>query len=768
MLKFLQVKAIPLLFGLCIIVCSMYNYDRDRIVLLAVVAAFIEIAVYAFYDFIAEKKPLLRYVSIIGSFIIICTVLGYAVGKGNVDDTLDFMIWFLSPQSVVEYSARYVAAFFVGISFFITSTVYYFTQIRYRIFVSFLLMMIPFAIFAKEYSPMPLPLMTALLISYFAVMVHCRQCVVNYKTTKVKVVNSKGHKRTKYVQSPENKNQKTLMNVLYKKSVGYFLGAITVFALIVPKPDIKANRDFFESILQASEFSRYMLSQLGGFSDTASSIAFMSTNEETVLFNINASEDLNLRAASYSSYSGASWHTEEIDNVGYRDWEESAEYLNPIILYGAVDEACEISSDFAQKYGLEDFTELPKPQSFKRNMMVTPQNFAANYVLSPLNTYKSDFTYGNAKSAQTETGVLIKDTTVNSPYTTYYYSQNAAVSSARGELLLKKMNSEIWEEFLLELREVLPESSDYKTDIVKYMLDYRNAQDFKSKYGNTEISDKVVKLAEKITDGLESDYEKACAIENYFYENGYAYSTEYIQPSNSNYEYFLLKGRVGACFDYATSMVMLAQAVGLPARFVQGFMMSDFNDSSMNGTYREYSITTKDAHAFPEVYISGYGWIGFEPTMSDVTYEGAVKYNYTLMVFMALITLLLIVFAIIGYYVILPYILEKLFKKKLAKADPGSAVKMTVQRIIKLLKLDESITAGEIAEILNRCYSVNFAEISASFDSVVYGGIACSEENKNDAMRSYIAFYENYIRVNKEERRQRRIDKKNAREAKKK
>ncbi len=56
-------------------------------------------------------------------------------------------------------------------------------------------------------------------------------------------------------------------------------------------------------------------------------------------------------------------------------------------------------------------------------------------------------------------------------------------------------------------------------------------------------------------------------------------------------------------------MVVLARAAGLPSRLVIGFV---------GGTYdfaqARYVVTQADAHAWPEIYFPGYGWIEFEPT----------------------------------------------------------------------------------------------------------------------------------------------------------
>ncbi len=55
-------------------------------------------------------------------------------------------------------------------------------------------------------------------------------------------------------------------------------------------------------------------------------------------------------------------------------------------------------------------------------------------------------------------------------------------------------------------------------------------------------------------------------------------------------------------------MVVLARAVGLPARLGVGFLQQPADE---NGAQ---TIRQIDAHSWAEVYFAGYGWVEFEPT----------------------------------------------------------------------------------------------------------------------------------------------------------
>lgn len=71
---------------------------------------------------------------------------------------------------------------------------------------------------------------------------------------------------------------------------------------------------------------------------------------------------------------------------------------------------------------------------------------------------------------------------------------------------------------------------------------------------------------------------------------------------------FLLKTRRGFCQQFASAMAVMARIAGLPSRVAVGFTRGQ------PGPNHTFVITTRDAHAWPEIYFSGYGWLPFEPT----------------------------------------------------------------------------------------------------------------------------------------------------------
>lgn len=81
---------------------------------------------------------------------------------------------------------------------------------------------------------------------------------------------------------------------------------------------------------------------------------------------------------------------------------------------------------------------------------------------------------------------------------------------------------------------------------------------------------------------------------------------------------FLTTARNGYCVQYATAGSLMLRYVGIPTRYVDGYIASDFSYSGGKYTGTVYD---RNAHAWIEVYVSGYGWMTFEmtaPMMSGI------------------------------------------------------------------------------------------------------------------------------------------------------
>ncbi|MFA9406834.1 MAG: DUF3488 and DUF4129 domain-containing transglutaminase family protein [Anaerolineales bacterium] len=131
------------------------------------------------------------------------------------------------------------------------------------------------------------------------------------------------------------------------------------------------------------------------------------------------------------------------------------------------------------------------------------------------------------------------------------------------------------------------------------------------------IPTRIFNLAERITQGLESPYEKALQIESYLRLN-YPYNLDVPPPAEGKdiVEYFLYESEGGFCSYYATAMVVMLRSIDIPSRVVSGFAMGNFDHDL--GAYR---VRERDAHAWVEVYFPEIGWVEFEPTANRATFQ---------------------------------------------------------------------------------------------------------------------------------------------------
>jgi transglutaminase-like putative cysteine protease len=73
-----------------------------------------------------------------------------------------------------------------------------------------------------------------------------------------------------------------------------------------------------------------------------------------------------------------------------------------------------------------------------------------------------------------------------------------------------------------------------------------------------------------------------------------------------------LRTKQGYCVQFASAMVMMARADGIPARMAIGFL-----PGSVVGNV--YTVRAADAHAWPELFFPRLGWVRFEPTPGSRT-----------------------------------------------------------------------------------------------------------------------------------------------------
>ncbi len=713
---------ISLLLSVSIVSSCMYIYCPESILILTAAIFVIQALVFSFYSYIAEKSMLMRFISVVGSFVGICGLVVIAIQTGQNKNSIDFFVWFLSPQALVTFSPSYIAATFIVINFFISSTIYYFSAVRYRISMTFLITLIPFAFYRKEGNGVPVFYAFLLLVLYVTLMIHCRNM-----SSKLK--------------------QKLIINNGYRKSIIYFL---MLSSLITPKPETNFSTSIWLSnLIDSEKISQYMLSKLGIVSTTASSSIVYTDIKDIHLYTFIADElPVNIKSQTFSKYDFSKnlWSVSDCDVDGSAISSTNIKLLNPSMFYEAVACAADKSSEFAQKYNIEKIRKELR-DNYSKSLSMTYRAVESKYYLAPTLTY--DIRNDNINQVfRARNGMIYNIKSSGLVNNIMYYSQQSADDHDFRKVIENISISE-YPEFLDQLNEILSEDEKYHDIIEAYIQDYNWAAEYLSS-NNDNFPDSVKELAQKITEKYDSDYEKAIAIQNYFALNDFSYNLNYKKPVDYDMCTFLFESKTGICSDYATAMVILARCAGIPARYAEGVHLYSKDNTNI------VKVTDSDLHAFPELFISGYGWMTFEPTqVSDAQTTFFTEYIITVFIIAGVFVLILLI--ILFYIYIYPGLCDTIYKHKVRKSSPEDAVIITAEKIRKCSEADNSASSDEVAALIKEKYNFDVGNILKLFDSVVYGKQNVSKEDSMAASEKYMKLRKVIKEHIKNERRGRRL-----------
>lgn len=134
----------------------------------------------------------------------------------------------------------------------------------------------------------------------------------------------------------------------------------------------------------------------------------------------------------------------------------------------------------------------------------------------------------------------------------------------------------------------------------------------------------IKNTAEDITKGKSTPYDRAMAIQDYLRSNVFTYSEK--TPVDKGYDGAgmnvlakFLEVKAGYCVHFSATMAVMARELGIPSRIAVGYAPGErtTETSVVNGqTLLGYQVAGRDAHAWPELYFEGLGWVPFEPTPS--------------------------------------------------------------------------------------------------------------------------------------------------------
>jgi hypothetical protein len=127
----------------------------------------------------------------------------------------------------------------------------------------------------------------------------------------------------------------------------------------------------------------------------------------------------------------------------------------------------------------------------------------------------------------------------------------------------------------------------------------------------------VSDLARQVVGDAATPYAKAMALQGYLRSTAnFTYDTRVPPATTSDAVWDFLQDRRGYCVQFATAMAIMARTLGIPTRVAVGFLPGS---AVQEGDHFTYVVSGKLAHAWPELYFQGYGWVRFEPTPAQQT-----------------------------------------------------------------------------------------------------------------------------------------------------
>ncbi|WP_144713039.1 DUF3488 and transglutaminase-like domain-containing protein [Curtobacterium pusillum] len=128
-----------------------------------------------------------------------------------------------------------------------------------------------------------------------------------------------------------------------------------------------------------------------------------------------------------------------------------------------------------------------------------------------------------------------------------------------------------------------------------------------------KLPNSIARTAQRVAGSAGTDYEEARALEQWFRSDLFTYSET--APVEQGYDgdsmdviAKFLQVREGYCVHFSSAMAVMARTLGIPSRIAVGYRAGT---TQADG---EYTVSNRQLHSWPELYIKGAGWVAFEPT----------------------------------------------------------------------------------------------------------------------------------------------------------
>lgn len=707
--------AFPIILSTLLVSMTMNIYNDSEIIPITILAFIFITILFFLFKLLSRRKILggLVYTAIL--FGVIFFIMSFMFSNWYAAP-MPFSSWFYAAQDESTKFTPFSIILFTGISYFLASVLFYYTQIIYRSAAVLLCSLIPFAIYAKRYETPETIYIATVLIVFLALMVHQRQL--------------------------SHKEHIVLTDGSYWISVSLFVGVVIGLAIIIPKPEVTPLRDTFDEMIEAMEGVSVDSDRIVGKLRTETDGSEFTEAPTGQLFYYVLSNDapLYLKSQTYDEYSGRRrWKvSKEYYETGYSDWGNKSSYLTYNNIVNAI-------RTYQEANGITDGYNTPEVENDTGTMAeIYATEFPSQYALTANGIYTvREIDYSERTTYRNAHGDVFWEVSYmpsSDKYKIYYSSENMDMRDGAIEFAMQ-FDRESFRKLLIEAEYSDSEegNSDFTTMYFRQELDEVEKY-LKATKG--EISPEIQALADEITEGCYSDFEKANAIRNYFLFGDYKYQLGF-RASGSDIETFIFEDKTGICVDYATATVLLARAADLPSRYTTGFLMTE----PMSDGY--YAIRDKHGHAWAEIYISGYGWMTFDSTpASDESDDGmgGTEQNVDPMETMWVVFIIAGIGVLLAILIIIfmPKIKEGIFRIIFSLSKGEKKIVRLYKRTSKLLgkksgEKTEAYSTVELCELAKEKFGYDISPVTKLTEKVCYGKIPAE---KNETEKSFECYKE--------------------------
>ncbi len=699
---------------------SVYNF----------VSVLIILGMFAYFRFLNAHRIIGGIIYVFMGFFCLAMMLRYIFSNGLGSG---FQSWFLTAGEEAASEPEYFKALVSVFPFFLSSVVYYFTVALYR--TSFLMLgsLVPCALYVKTLTNMS---------NFYLV------CIAGLNAA---LFAANGGKRD------DSKGMVTVGKNARLVSAGVLTCAAMLLSSLVPKQSETKYYEVFEHyFMDAGDANGGISGELNVHSGNA---GFFRSLDNTPLYDITADDLVYFRRQTFDIYSldEHCWYPLEKYSQGNVSSPYNALALREGLNYDNMLAAMKKGAELDE--GLKDalspqLLALESSGEETVKISVVPLSYETGFYISTARSYELERIYSD------EVGVT--------PHLQLIKSFSDGGSAPYGLTARREFGSRnIWQEnggadftdeeyseYTRRLEQVLNENGEEELaqTVRAFVADFEFAAEYKAdcEDNKSQIPSDIAELSAELTEGLEYDWQKASALQDFFQSGEFAYDLNYIPPRGSDTaSYFLFTSKRGTCSDFATAYTLLARAAGLTVRYTEGF------SPDITETEGYYRIRASGSHAYPEVYIQNMGWIVFEPTVSAAYSvgsgniadsdedDGGIKIDAEILMTVALT--LCGIFGIAALVIFAVPAVRRISDDIKIKKGGSVSVMLIYRRISvkfgKKFKIAvRSLTPTELAESIYEKLSLDISGLARIYEKVLFGGIAPTEEECTECAEIYRQF----------------------------